>query len=168
MQHHAARIGLVAVALDEPAVSGILRQPLRLGDIAVDAAEPLLAFDDLLRTVEPALGQQRRQHAVRGGLPGVERLAHGAAVLLHATGLRCGDAQAKGEPLRIEAEELAGGGAGRDGAERAGQMPAALVMAGRGAPAAHAGLEARRIGTGERAAVDGVALCQRKQRRKDR
>ena len=79
----------------------------------------------------------------------MERLAHGAAVLLHAAGLRRGDAHRIGQPLRVEAEQLAAGDARRDAAERAGEMPAALVMARRGAAGAHAGLEAGRIGQHE-------------------
>ena len=117
--------------------------------VAVDARKALLAFDDLLRRIEAALGEQRRQHAVRGGLAGVQRLAHGAAVLLHAAGLGRGDAHRVGQLLRVEIEQLAAGDAGRDAAERAGEMPAALVMARRGAARAHAGLEARRIGQHE-------------------
>ena len=56
--------------------------------------------------VEAALGQQRRQHAVGRGFAGVERLAHGAAVLLHAGGLRGRDAQRVSQPLRVELEQL--------------------------------------------------------------
>ena len=56
-------------------------------------------------TVEALLGQQRRQQAVRRRLAGVERLAHGAAVLLHAGRLRRGDAERIRHLLRIEAEQ---------------------------------------------------------------
>ena len=49
-------------------------------------------------------------------------------------------------------------------AERAGEMPAALVMARRGAAGAHAGLEADRIGQHEIGAADRRALGEREQR----
>ena len=114
--------------------------------------------------IEAALGEQGRQHAVRGRLAGVQRLAHGAAVLLHAAGLGRGNPHRVGQPLRVEIEQLAAGDARRDRAERAGEMPAALVMAGRGAARAHAGLEAGRIGQHELLAADGRALGQREQR----
>ena len=51
MQHHAAGVRLVAVALDQPAVAEALGQVLRLGGVAVDARKALLAFDDLLRRI---------------------------------------------------------------------------------------------------------------------
>ena len=89
-----------------------------LCDVAVDAGEALAALDDLLGAVEAALGEQCREHAVRCRLAGVERLAGGAAVLLHAAGLGRGDAHGVGQPLAVEPDQLAGGDAGGDAAER--------------------------------------------------
>ena len=173
MQHHAAGIGLVAVARDLPARAEIGEHQLRRRDIAVDAREAALAFDDLLGAVEALLRQQPGEQPVRRRAAGMERLAHGAAVLLHPGRLRGGDAERMRHLLRVEPEQLRRSRTGGDGAERAGEMPAAVVMAGRRLPDAHAGLEARRIRTGERAAVDhaavnAAALGQREQRREDR
>ena len=61
----------------------------------------------------------------------MERLAHGAAVLLHATRLRRRDAQRMDQARRVEAQEPRRRGTGRDRAERTGEVPAAGVMAGR-------------------------------------
>ena len=136
--------------------------------VAVDAAEAFFALDDFLRAVESALGEQRGQHAVGGGLAGVKRLAHGAAVLLHAGGLGGGDAQRISQALLVELEQLAGGRACRDAAERAGQVPAAVVVARRRAAAAHARLETDGVGKHEVAPAHRRALGQREQRRQHR
>jgi hypothetical protein len=73
-------------------------------DVAVDAGEALATLDDLLGAVEAALGEQRREHTVGRRLAGVERLAHGAAVLLHAGGLRRCDPHRVSHALRVELE----------------------------------------------------------------
>ena len=99
----------------------------------------------------------------------MEGFAHGAAVLLHAGRLGGGDPHRIGQPLRIEPDELAARDPGRDGAERAGQVPAALVVAGRAPAGAHAGFETDRIGQHQIGAADGRTfgrgtLRERKQR----
>ena len=70
---------------------------------------------------KPFSADQRRQHAILRRLAGVEGFAHGAAVLLHAGGLRRRDPHHVGEFLRIEPDQLAGRGSRRDGAERTGR-----------------------------------------------
>ena len=96
-----------------------------------------------------------------------ERFAHGAAVLLHAAGLRGGDAERVSHLLRVEAEEPPGGGARCDRAERAGEMPAARMMSGRRLADAHAGLESGGISADEIAAAIAAALDQREQGSED-
>ena len=49
MQHHAAGVRLVAVALDQPGSPRPCGQVLWLGGVAVDPRKALLALDDLLR-----------------------------------------------------------------------------------------------------------------------
>src|SRR5262245_64500011 len=105
MQNDAARIRLVAVAGNLPAPAESVEHQLGLRNIAVDASEAALAFNDLLRGVEALLGQERRQQSARGCAAGVERLAHGAAVLLHAGRLGRGDAERMGRLLCVEAEQ---------------------------------------------------------------
>src|SRR3984957_4918080 len=126
-------MGLVAVGLDQPRAAEIGGQRLRRRDVAVDAGKAALALDDLLARVEAAFGEERCQHAILRRLAGVERLAHGAAVLLHAARLRRRDAERVRHPLRVEAEEAPARRARRDRPERAGEMPAALMVAGRAA-----------------------------------
>ena len=156
VQHHAAGVRLVAVGFDQPALSEPGGQLLRLRYIAVDASEALFALDDFLCAVESALGEQCRQHAVGRGLAGVKRLAHRAAILLHACSLGRCDAHRVGQPLPSEIEQPAAGDTCGNGSERARQMPTALVMTRRGAAAAHAGFETHRIGQHE------VRACHRR------
>jgi hypothetical protein len=88
----------------------------------------------------------------------MERLAHGAAVLLHAGGLRRRDAKRMDHARRVEMEEASRRGAGRDRAKRAGQVPAAGVMAGCRLPDADARLEARRISADEIAPAHAAGM----------
>jgi hypothetical protein len=173
MQHHATGIRLVAVARDLPARTELVEHALRRGDVAVDAREAALALDDLLRTVEALLRQQCGKQAVRRGAAGMERFGHGAAVLLHAARLRCRNAKRVRHSLRIKTEQASARRAGGNGAECAGEMPAAVMMAGRCLPDPHARFEASGIGGDQRTAVDlgaidPPALGKRKQRREDR
>ena len=59
--------------------------------------------------------------------------------------------------------QFAAGGPGSDAAERTGEVPAALVVAGRGAAATHAGLEADSIGHHQVGAADHRAFGQGEQ-----
>ena len=143
MQHHAAGVGLVAVALDQPAVAQALGQMLRLRDVAVDAREALLAFDDLLRA--------NRSRARRAAPPARRspRPCRRATTCTWCRGsAACRRPGSRRSPSRRSASARRDRAACRRrrpprSAERAGEMPAALVMAGRGAAGAHAGLEAR-------------------------
>ncbi len=121
VQHDAARIGLMTVGLDQPAFAQAGGQAFGRCGVAVHTAESLAALDDLLGAVEAAFRQQRREHAVLRRFPGVERLAHGAAVLLHAGGLSGSNAHRVGELLRIEPDQLAARHGCRNGAERTGE-----------------------------------------------
>ncbi len=158
VQDDAARVGLMAIGLDQPALAEAGDQAFRRRGVAVHAAESLLTLDDFLRAVETAFCQQRRQNAILGRFPGVERLAHGAAVLLHAGRLGGANAHRAGELLRIESDQLAGRHRCRNGAERAGEVPPAFVMAGRREAAANAGLEPRRIGKHQISPAHACAL----------
>jgi hypothetical protein len=139
-----------------------------LRDVAVNARKALAALDDLLGAVETALRKKRREHAVCRRLPRMERFAGGTAVLLHAAGLGRGDAHRVGEPLAVEPDELAGGDAGRDAAERPREVPAAFVVARRRPTGAHRRLESHRIGEHEVGAAHRLALGKRKERGENR
>ena len=103
----------------------------------------------------------------------MKRLTHGAAVLLHAGGLRRGNAERVRQLLGVKTEQTAARSSGSNRAERAGEMPAAVMMTGRGLPDPHPGLEAGGVGGDQRAtidlaAIDPAPLSERKQRRQDR
>jgi hypothetical protein len=98
----------------------------------------------------------------------MERLAHGAPVLLHPAGLGRCNAQSVGGLPGIEAEEARGGDARRDRAERTGEMPASVMMAGRRLADPHARLEAEGVGRHQGSAVDGCDEACRGERGQDR
>ena len=68
MQHHAAGVGLMAVALDQPAVAEAGGQLVGRG-VAVDAREAALAFDDLLGRVEAAPASRAASTPFDAALP---------------------------------------------------------------------------------------------------
>ena len=103
------------------------------------------AFDDFCRAVKAFTRQQCCQQTVVGGLARMERLGHGAAVLLQAGRLRGRDAQAVIGLAAVEPQQSRSGNAGRQRAQRAGQMPARIVMAGRGLADANSRLKAEGI-----------------------
>jgi hypothetical protein len=96
----------------------------------------------------------------------MERLAHRAEVRLQPRGLCGGNAEGDGELLVAEAEHAAGRRRGRERADRAGDMEAFLVVAGRH-QAAHAagGLVARDEALDEQATRGLDLLAQRQQGR---
>ncbi len=115
------------------------------------------------RAVEAVGREHRRQHAVIGGLPRMQRLAVAAAVLLHAGGLRAGDAERVRHLLAVQSRQPRRSGGRSDRPERARQMPAAEMMARCGLSCADARFERHRQRHGHIAARRFPPLAEREQ-----
>ena len=132
MQQDATGVRLVTIAFDHPCMPQTGNKLFRFRGVAVDMTKALLAFDDILRTVKAALRQQRRQNAIRCGFSGMKGFATGPSIELHACGLRCRNAHRVDQSLRVELDEPARRNTRGNTAQRAGRMPAARVVTGRG------------------------------------
>src|SRR5690606_22591350 len=108
-------------------------------------AEPALALQDLVGTVEIAFRQQPCKQAICCGLAGVERLAHRATILLQACRLGRADTQRKSLTPRIKTKRTARRRSGCDRAKCTGEVPAAGVMPRRTLSGAHTSFESGNV-----------------------
>jgi hypothetical protein len=128
---------LEEVVAQMPAGRRLAQRRLGVEVIALRGSEALVAFERIGAGGKALGGEARRTQAMLGGRAGMQWLAHRAEVGFQPGGLGGGDAEGDGELLFVQAQHAAGRGGGGEGADRARDVEALLVMAGRH-KAAHA------------------------------
>ena len=168
MRQVAGGVVLEEVVAQMPARRRLAERGVDLEMIALRGGEALVAFERIAAGGEALGGEAGGAQAVLGRGAGMQRLAHRAEVGLQAGGLRGGDAEGDGELLVAQAEHAAGRGGRGERADRAGDVEALLVVAGRDEPADPAGgLVAGDEALDEQAARGLHLLAERQQGRHD-
>src|SRR6266850_938168 len=113
---------------------------LPVGVVAHRAAEARFAFHHVERAGDAFARRERRGDARLGRAAGVQRLRHRvhAEGLLQSGGERGYRSESMGESLRVQLQQLGGGGTGPEAADGAGVVPVAVMRA------SHRGADARR------------------------
>ena len=145
MQDHTAGIWFVAVGQNLPGLPQLRRHGGGLVARCKCVGKAFAPFNDFSRAVKAFASQQRCQQTVVGGFTGMKRLGHGAAVLLQAGRLRGRNAQRVIGLAAIEPEQAGACDAGRQGAQRAGEVPARVMVTGRSFADAHTGFKAQGV-----------------------
>ena len=122
---------LEEVVAQVPAGRRLAQRRLGVEVIALRGGEALVAFQRIGAGGKALGGEPGGAQAVLRGGAGMQWLAHGAEVGLQAGRLGGGDAEGDGELLVAQAQHAAGRGGGREGADRAGDVEALLIVAGR-------------------------------------
>ena len=122
---------LEEVVAQVPAGRRLAQRRLGVQVVALRGGEALIAFQRIGAGGKALGGQPGGAQAVLRGRAGMQRLAHGAEIGLQPGGLGGGDAEGDGELLVAQAQHAAGRGGGGEGADRAGDVEALLVVAGR-------------------------------------
>ncbi len=130
VDHHAARVWLDPVVEDLPPLTEAVHQVGGRAGRRHHGEHAATALERVGRAGESAGGKQTGPHACLGGMPGVERLRHGAELLAVTGGLGGGDAEAmRGghslEPEQPDRDRRRGQRAGGPG-----HVPARVVVLG--------------------------------------
>ena len=99
-----------------------------VGRVAGHRRKPVPAFDRLLGSAKPALGQQRRGQPVLGGVTDSKAFGHAAKTSGQARGLRCGMAERPSRAPHVEPDQAGAGGRRPENPAGRRDMPAAPVM----------------------------------------
>ena len=131
----AGGVVLEEVVAQVPARRRLAECRLGVHVIALRGGETLVAFQQIAARREAPGGEPRRAQPVLGSGAGMQRLAHGAEVRLEAGRLRRGDPEGDGKLAFVQAQHAAGGCGRGEGADRAGDVEALLIVAGCHEPA---------------------------------
>ena len=145
MRVPARRVPFVGSLGEGPAPAQAVGDPLRISVPGHARRHSLGAFEDALCARHPFAGKAGREETVRRCLGGVQLLGVGrvAQELPESRGLRPRRPQRLLGPVGVEAEELRGGGGGRQGSGRAGGVEHRVVRSAEEFAHADPGLVAR-------------------------